>query len=647
MEISCAIGKPVFLIHPLPTKISSFTLSSAIHPTKLKPIKNSQSPSSTRTVVVTEPHNGPTKYRSISFKDRQSVILDIQQSPDLDSALARFSCLLDLNSFMLNILQLFRWMQQNGKISFASYSSYIKLMGKSLTPVMALDIYNGIKDESTRNNVSVCNSVLSCLVRNSKFESCMKLFRQMKQDGLKPDIVTYSTLLAGCAKVKDGYSKALELVHELKHNALTMDNVIYGTLLYVCAANNQSDEAESYFRQMKDEGYSPNAFHYSSMLNAYSVAGNYKKADGIIEEMKSAGFVPNKVILTSLLKVYVRGGLFEKSRELLTELEALGYAQDEMPYCLMMDGLAKAGHIDEAKSVYTAMKNNNIKSDGYSHSIMISAFCRCGRLEEAMQLACDFESRFDKYDVVILNAMLCAYCKAGKMEKVMNTMRKMDELAISPDWNTFRILVKYFCKEELYLLAHQILEDMHKKGHQPDEELCSSLIFHLGRTGAHAEAFSVYNMLRYSKRTMCKAEHEKILHILLAGRLLKDAYVIVKDNGRLISRSAVKKFATSFMKLGNINLINDVMKAIHNSGYNVDQGLFQMAISRYIAQPEKTELLLQLLKWMPGQGYVVDSSARNLILKNSHLFGRQLIAEILSKQHLVSKALRSRELKDK
>lgn len=60
------------------------------------------------------------------------------------------------------------------------------------------------------------------------------------------------------------------------------------------------------------------------------------------------------------------------------------------------------------------------------------------------------------------------------------------------------------------------------------QDLCSSLIFYLGKTGAHTEAFSVYNMLRYSKKTTCKALHEKILHILVAGGLLKDAYVVVK-----------------------------------------------------------------------------------------------------------------------
>ena len=100
---------------------------------------------------------------------------------------------------------------------------------------------------------------------------------------------------------------------------------------------------------------------------------------------------------------------------------------------------------------------------------MISAFCRGGLFGEANQLARDFEATNDKYDLVMSNTMLCAYCRAGEMESVMRMMRKMDELAISPDWNTFHILIKYFCKEKLYLLAYKTMEDMHNKGHKPEE----------------------------------------------------------------------------------------------------------------------------------------------------------------------------------
>lgn len=85
-------------------------------------------------------------------------------------------------------------MQQNGKISASSYSSYIKFMGKSLNPVKALEIYNNIQDASTKKNVHICNSVLGSLIRSGKFDGSFKLFHQMKQDGLTPDAVTYSTV---------------------------------------------------------------------------------------------------------------------------------------------------------------------------------------------------------------------------------------------------------------------------------------------------------------------------------------------------------------------------------------------------------------------------------------------------------------------
>lgn len=77
------------------------------------------------------------------------------------------------------------------------------------------------------------------------------------------------------------------------------------------------------------------------------------------------------------------------------------------------------------------------------------------------------------------------------------------------------------------------------------------------------------------------------------------------------------------------------------------QEIFHMAISRYIQQPDKNALLLHLLQWMPGQGYAVDSSTRSLILKHSHLFGRELIMELLSKQYMVLKTNKSREGKTK
>jgi alpha-D-ribose 1-methylphosphonate 5-phosphate C-P lyase len=65
------------------------------------------------------------------------------------------------------------------------------------------------------------------------------------------------------------------------------------------------------------------------------------------------------------------------------------------------------------------------------------------------------------------------------------------------------------------------------------------------------------------------------------------------------------------------------------------QEIFKKAIKRYLEKQEKKELLLHLLQWMAGQGYCVDATTRNLLLKNTNYFGsKQVIAEILAKQQV-------------
>ncbi|KAJ4797174.1 Pentatricopeptide repeat superfamily protein [Rhynchospora pubera] len=451
------------------TLSSKFCISCALAKTLDKPLFSAPTNSTSNAPLNSAQSNSTHKPFKIARRD---PIDGIKTASDLESALQRAEGILQVEDYNIvlryfceskkwsHLSQLFEWMQAHNEFNVGSYSTYFKYMGLSRNPVKALKAYDNIKDAEIKLHPSVCNSILGCLVRNGRTESALKLFDQMKSDGLLPNLVTYSTLLTGCSKLKNGYATAMELLKEIKAQNLGMDSVIYGTLLAICASNNRREEAELYFQQMKNEGHSPNLFHYSSLLNVYAEDRDHTKAQMLINDMKSVGIAPNKVVLTTLLKVYAKGGLFEKSKELLAELETLGYAQDEIAYAILIDNLAKQGKLDEAKKIFADMNEKGVKSDGYSYMIMISALCRSRLLEEAKQLAKEYESKYAKYDdVVILNTLLRAYCNNGDMESVMQMLKRMDEVSISPDWNTFHILIKYFSKEKLYHLAYKTINN--------------------------------------------------------------------------------------------------------------------------------------------------------------------------------------------
>lgn len=85
-------------------------------------------------------------------------------------------------------------MQEHAMLNIASYSSYFKYLGLSRNAAKALQVYGSIQDQSTRVNVSVCNSLLGCLVKNGRSDSTFKLYDEMIRGGLSPDLFTYSTV---------------------------------------------------------------------------------------------------------------------------------------------------------------------------------------------------------------------------------------------------------------------------------------------------------------------------------------------------------------------------------------------------------------------------------------------------------------------
>ena len=89
-------------------------------------------------------------------------------------------------------------MKDNDKLSAPTYTSFFSVLGKGGRVEKALHVFNDLPlDNDIRRNVYVCNSVLNTLVYNGKVDKAFRLFEQLKQEGLKPDIITYSTVNHG------------------------------------------------------------------------------------------------------------------------------------------------------------------------------------------------------------------------------------------------------------------------------------------------------------------------------------------------------------------------------------------------------------------------------------------------------------------
>ena len=88
----------------------------------------------------------------------------------------------------------------------------------------------------------------------------------MPEKGLAPDIVTYNTLIKGCAKQKK-LEVAQKLFHDLKKEPQIKPNdVTYNSLIDVFVRCGKEEEAWRVLSDMEAVGIEPDNFTYSTLV---------------------------------------------------------------------------------------------------------------------------------------------------------------------------------------------------------------------------------------------------------------------------------------------------------------------------------------------------------------------------------------------
>ena len=77
----------------------------------------------------------------------------------------------------------------------------IKGYAKSFNLAKALEVFEEMKSTPGMypNNVTF-NSLIDCCVRTKKCEKALHLLEEMKSRGIRPDLITFSTLIKGFCK---------------------------------------------------------------------------------------------------------------------------------------------------------------------------------------------------------------------------------------------------------------------------------------------------------------------------------------------------------------------------------------------------------------------------------------------------------------
>lgn len=168
-------------------------------------------------------------------------------------------------------------------------------------------------------------NVMMAMLRRSREHAadCEQLMQELKERGLEPTAVTYTSLMTAYGTV--GNTEAVfRVFSEMEHKGMPLTEVEYGTAMAACGRSADYAKASELLAKMDANRVEPHVGHFTSLMMACVGKRDTSTARMVWDDMKKRGLKPDVVAYTCFASCFRGSEAWQKIQELRIEMEAAG-----------------------------------------------------------------------------------------------------------------------------------------------------------------------------------------------------------------------------------------------------------------------------------------------------------------------------------
>jgi pentatricopeptide repeat protein len=343
---------------------------------------------------------------------------------------------------------------------------------KVLRKCRDMDRAEKLLDEMLERGVKPDNVTFSTLITCARICSvpnrAVEWFEKMSSFGCVPDDVTYSAMIDAYGRAGN-VEMALSLYDRARTEKWRIDPVTFSTLIKMYGVSGNFDGCLNVYEEMKALGAKPNLVIYNTLLDAMGRAKRPWQAKIIYKEMTNNGFSPNWGTYASLLRAFAKARYSEDALSVYKEMKEKGLELNVILYNTLLAMCADVGYADEAFEIFEHMKNSETsKPDSWSFSSLITIYSCSGKVSEAEAMLNEMLEAGLEPNIFVLTSLIQCYGKSQRTDDVVRTFQRLLELDITPDERFCGCLLNVMTqtpKEELSKLTDCVEKANSKLGH--------------------------------------------------------------------------------------------------------------------------------------------------------------------------------------
>jgi len=396
-----------------------------------------------------------------------------------------------------------------------------------------------------RNRVS-WTSIIAGYAQDGNGEEALKVFGKMKWAGVKPDQITFASVLDACACIA-----ALEQGKQVHKCIIKMgfesDLYVGNTLVTMYAKCGILENARHLFDNMSEQ----NVVSWNSMIACYAQHGHGQEAIGLFEQMQGVGTKPDGITFVSLLSACSRAGLVEEGWHYFDSMDKdYHIVAGAEHYACMVDLLGRSGMLDEAKDFIDRMP---IQPSAAVWGSLMGA-CRIHVNLELGKYAAERLLQLEPTMAAPYVLLSNIYAVAGRWDNVakIRTMMKDRGVKKKPglSWIEVKNRVHTFVAEdrshpqtkEIYAMLGRLSKKMEEVGYLPDTDCV------LHNMDEENKEHSLY--YHSEKLAICfgliSTPPGTPIHVMKNLRVCRDCHTAIKFISKIVGRELVVRDANRF-----------------------------------------------------------------------------------------------------
>eukprot|EP01018_Ginkgo_biloba_P009788 Gb_07729 [translate_table: standard] len=412
---------------------------------------------------------------------------------------------------------------------------------------------NGYVDEAfnlfkkmPKQNVVSWNAMIAGYAQNGHFAEALTFFRQMKLTGVKPNTVTFASVLSVCANLA-ALQEGKKVHDDITSSGLQSDVFVGCALVDMYAKCGSIGDARDVFENLPER----TVVSWNALIIGYAMHGCGKECLQLFEQMQHSGIMPNHVTFVGVLSACCHAGLVDDGLQYFDRMAQEYHITPALEHCCcLVDLLGRAGRLDDALDFINKMP---IKPDAAVWGSLLGACRTHGNVdlgecvaERLFELESDNSANY-----VLLSNIYGAAGKWDDKEKVRKMMKdKRVKKTPGRSWIEVNNKVYTFLvgdrshpqTQKIYAELERLFGQMKEAGyvsdtnfvlHDVEEEQKEHILSH------HSEKLAVaFGLINTSPGTP--------IRVVKNLRVCGDCHSVIKFISKIVARDIVLRDANRF-----------------------------------------------------------------------------------------------------